>query len=273
MKKLFVIAAVLAVLMPIVFTHSAKAAAPTREVNFQFANGTKSARPLQDVFVERNDIALDQVARLELKDLKDESNMTKMMYASTVATTPDPQKLGSNPLGPFPKGPVLGFTVEQWNAATGTGTYTVDRDVAELKLSFQRLAPNGLYTMWCGPSGKFACGAPDGSQNAFRADAQRNGALTIKNMKPLADTTKDAPSVLALAYHSDNQTWGASPGEFGRNSHVQLLFVLPAPAPAPATLPTTGGEDDATPHVWHALLAGAALIVGGLFMRRRGKRA
>jgi hypothetical protein len=30
-----------------------------------------------------------------------------------------------------------------------------------------------------------------------------------------------------MAYHSDGQTYGAYPGDFGKNSHVQLAAMIP----------------------------------------------
>jgi hypothetical protein len=32
---------------------------------------------------------------------------------------------------------------------------------------------------------------------------------------------------LAIAYHSDGNTYGAEPGDFGLNSHVQMFLGLP----------------------------------------------
>jgi len=56
-----------------------------------------------------------------------------------------------NALGPFPKGKALGFTLEQWLAATGLGTYIEENDNAALNLT---------STTWCPmehiPSGAIA---------------------------------------------------------------------------------------------------------------------
>jgi hypothetical protein len=32
---------------------------------------------------------------------------------------------------------------------------------------------------------------------------------------------------LAIAYHSNGDTYGALPGAFGLNSHIQLMTMLP----------------------------------------------
>ncbi len=276
--KLFV---ALTLLLTITFSSYTATAAPARAVmNIQFKNGTTAPRTLQDVFVERNDIAADQVMRLDLPEVKDPSNIKKTMYTAAKPTQPDPTKRGPNPLGPFPKGASLGFTVEQWVAATGTGTYTLDGDNGELQLSFQNLRPNGLYTAWCGIRGADACTA-DAAANEFRADAQGNGSMRIK-VKRLPDTGPGGPSVVAMAYHSDNESCGASPCDFGLNSHVQLEWVLPAPAaqtgpaaqttPVPQTLPVGGASFEGISNVWLLLSIGAALIAGGWLFRRSTKR-
>ena len=45
----------------------------------------------------------------------------------------------------------------------------------------------------------------------------------------LEPTSAEVMTFIAIAYHSDGQTYGFSPGEFGHNSHVQLFAVVPAP--------------------------------------------
>ncbi|MCX9074393.1 MAG: hypothetical protein OIN88_07000, partial [Candidatus Methanoperedens sp.] len=205
-------------------------------IDIQFVNHIQAGLPEQDVFIQRNDAAPNQVVRVEANDTRDPAILAKMVFATATTTPHDPFKLGSNPLGPYAKGASLGFTLQQWFAATGSGTYTVDGDNAEMKLSFQKLVPNGKYTVWCSrltfpPDVKIVdspCGAPDGSQNVLDADAQGNAAFDLK-MKPLPDSSRETVSLIALAYHSDGKTHGASPGDFGLNSHVQIFFMIPPP--------------------------------------------
>ena len=45
----------------------------------------------------------------------------------------------------------------------------------------------------------------------------------------LPDAREDLAPLVALAYHSDGNTYGEYPGAFGRNAHVQLFGMLPAP--------------------------------------------
>ncbi|HLB71757.1 MAG TPA: DUF1264 domain-containing protein [Candidatus Methanoperedens sp.] len=205
-------------------------------IDIQFVNHIQAGLPEQDVFIQRNDAAPNQVVRVEANDTRDPAILAKIVFATATTTPHDPFKLGSNPLGPYAKGASLGFTLQQWFAATGSGTYTVDGDNAEMKLSFQKLVPNGKYTVWCSrltfpPDVKIVdspCGAPDGSQNVLDADAQGNAAFDLK-MKPLPDSSRETVSLIALAYHSDGKTHGASPGDFGLNSHVQIFFMIPPP--------------------------------------------
>ena len=193
--------------------------------------------PEQDVFVEDEKNAT-QVWRVEGDAQKnlDTAIQNKTVYAAASAIDHDPFKVGANPLGPFSKGESLGFTMAQWMGATGGGTYTVDGDSAQLLLSFQKLVANGVYTVWCSrltlpPNVKiedFPCGAADGSENSFTADASGNGSFTL-TLPPLAESSKETVTVIALAYHSDGKTYGGSPGDFGMSSHVQLAFLMPAP--------------------------------------------
>ena len=208
----------------------------SKTVSVQFVNHIQAGLPEQDVFIEKSG-ASNQAIRLEGNDAKDPSNLSKQVYATAKATPHDPFKLGAQPLGPFDKGSSLGLTLQQWLSATGTGTYIVDGDNAELKLSFQRLVPNGVYTLWCSrltfpPNANVVdrpCGAADGSQNVLKADSNGNAVFNLK-IKTLEASSKETVSLLALAYHSDGKTYKDKPGEFGLNSHVQIFFIIPPPA-------------------------------------------
>jgi hypothetical protein len=134
-------------------------------------------------------------------------------------------------------GEPLGFTLEEWLAATGSGTYTLNGDTADLDFTFQNLAPNGVYTMWCSrlrlapifEEDLHPCGAEDGSQNTFVADAEGNGSFQL-TIPAMAASTEWLVSDIALAYHSDGNIYGYSPGDFGRVTHVQLFAASPPPA-------------------------------------------
>jgi hypothetical protein len=108
---------------------------------------------------------------------------------------------------------------------------------AQVDIHFENLIPNGVYTLWCSevhlpPDANVIdrpCGASDGSENVFLADesGQIDISMQIEAMPP---TTDDTIFSFGLAYHSDGQTHGSHPGEFGLNLHVQLFFELPPPA-------------------------------------------
>ncbi len=216
--------------------------ASSAAVSIQFVNHIQASLPEQDVFVERSDLPSDRVVRVEGSDInRDSSVLLRQVFATATPTPHDPFKLGPNPLGPFQKGLPLGFTLQQWLAAAGTGTYTVSGDTAAMSLSFQRLVSSGLYTVWCSrltfpPNAGVVdtpCGAQDGSQNVFRADGLGNGIFNLQ-LKPLPDSTKETATIIAIAYHSDGRTCGFNPCNFGLNSHLQLFFLVPLPQTASA---------------------------------------
>src|SRR4029450_9350729 len=127
---------------------------PAREaqrttVDLHFVNHIQAGFPELDVFVERQGISADQVVRVEGDEARDPPTQAKMTYASQIESPHDPFKLGPHPLGPLPKGRALGFALQQWLAARGSGAYSVPGDTAELKLSFTNLITNGGSTRWC----------------------------------------------------------------------------------------------------------------------------
>lgn len=212
-----------------------------------FFNHLQAKLPEQDVFIEsKNDKT--KVIRVEGKDVQDQAVLAKQAYATAKATPHDPFKLGPNPLGPFDKGVKLGFTLGQWLAATGSGSYSVTGDKAEMKFIFKKLVPKGVYTVWCSkltlpPNFKVIdkpCGAQDGSQNSFKADSKGNGSFNL-SLDPLPDSSKETFSVIALAYHSDGKTHDGEAGDFGKTTHVQIFYLVPPPpeTPSPTPLPAT----------------------------------
>lgn len=156
------------------------------------------------------------------------------LYAAAEAQEHDPFALGDNPLGPFEMGAELGITLGDWLKAEGHGSYTLDGDMAQIELTLHNLVPNGVYTAWCSivtvpPEHTItdtACGVGDGSDNMFVADD--NGDVAFSVTTPALPPTTDASmSMVALAYHSDGNTYGAHPGDFGLNSHVHVFAVIP----------------------------------------------
>jgi hypothetical protein len=210
-------------------------------------------RPVQDVFIVLNSTTPNLVYRIERNQAENPTNLAKEAYATTNATPHDPYKIMPGSLGPFPKGKDLGFTLGQWLAAIRTGTYTEENDNATMNFTFRNLVPNGAYTVHytqitMQPNYNemlTPVGAPDGSQNAFKADAEGNATFNLK-LKALPSstnisfkdyvamyvtktaliTTNVTWTLISVAYHSDGKTHGASLGELGQNAHVQMLHLM-----------------------------------------------
>ncbi|NYT02987.1 MAG: hypothetical protein GKC10_09580 [Methanosarcinales archaeon] len=142
--------------------------------------------------------------------------------------------------------------------ASGVGSYVEENGSATLNLTFRNLVPNGTYSVWCHlvtmppnyGTEDLPFGAPDGSQNVFRADRAGNATYRLQS-EPLPPSsnvtyedyvamyvTRKAPAVanvtwtlISVSYHSDNQTHGPTPGELGKNVHTQLVHLTyPRPA-------------------------------------------
>ncbi|PIR58948.1 MAG: hypothetical protein COU69_02730 [Candidatus Pacebacteria bacterium CG10_big_fil_rev_8_21_14_0_10_56_10] len=201
------------------------------QTQVQLVNHIQADLPEQDVFVEMEP-GSDQVVRPDIDQAEDLA--ASELFAASAPAEHDPFKVGENPLGPFSKGDSLGFTLGDWLAADGSGSYTVDGATAQLELSMERLVPNGVYTVWCSkiklPPEPLVidvpCGALDGSDNSFTADEAGAAQVSI-SMSPLQPSTETVVNALALAYHSDGQTFGPEPGPFGSSTHVQLFFLMP----------------------------------------------
>ena len=189
--------------------------------------------PEQDVYIER-ELRSDQVIRIAPGEETAAADLP--IYAASELVEHNLFATGDAPFGPFPKGAALGMTMGEWLAASGEGTYTVTGDRAKLDMTYEKLVPNGVYTVWCTrttfpPNINVVdkpCGAADGSQNGFVADAQGNGHFELE-LATLPVSTAETVSVIAIAYHSDGKTYGAYPGDFGYNSHVHVAAVIPVP--------------------------------------------
>ena len=142
-------------------------------------------------------------------------------------------------LGPWNKGKPIGVTLGEWLEAGGEGTYGCRDGKGTLDVSFTKLVPNGVYTLWYAflawpPSGPFVggtheqpVGARDGSQAVFTADAQGNAIVerSFVPCLPLAGYLEAAQ--LAVIYHSDGKTDGSQPARFASDCHVHLYVNLP----------------------------------------------
>lgn len=187
--------------------------------------------PEQDVYIEREP-GSSEVWRVT----KGDNDMSAQLYKTAVETEHDP--FNPEAIGPHPKGEPLGITVGEWLANRGTGTYTCSDGEGTLQASFSGLVPNGVYTMWHAfmalpPTTPFSgtldipLGARDGSESVFTADA--NGAAEFEHRFTPCLEMSDVwtTSMLAINYHSDGKTYGANPGKFGYNAHIQMFLMLP----------------------------------------------
>ena len=161
------------------------------------------------------------------------SVLGQSLYASTTGADHDMFMLGDNPLGPYDMGEPLGMTLGEWLSASGNGSYSIEGDRALVEGNLKNLVPNGVYTVWCSrvflpPDFNIVnkpCGDDDGNENVVTADDQGNLTFSIETFI-LDQTNDEAISLIALAYHSDGQTWGFDPGIFGLNSHVQVFAPI-----------------------------------------------
>jgi hypothetical protein len=187
--------------------------------------------PEQDVFIKR-DTSSDEVFRLTVGD----NDLSAPLYRTAERVPHNP--FAPEAIGPHQAGEPMGMTAGDWLRATGVARYTCTDGEGHLEASFEGLVPSGVYTMWhvfvsLPPTEPFAgalelpIGARDGSESIFHADASGNAQLdrTFKPCLQMSDVW--TTSMLAVSWHSDGKTWGASPGAFGLNSHVPLFVKLP----------------------------------------------
>jgi hypothetical protein len=242
LKKVWsLLGAVVVAAMSLAITN-VKAGSPTGVTDLAFKTYVQAGQPEQDVFVQSSSDT-EQVFRLKPEDAQFRTNLDKRVFAAASAVAHDPHMTGTNPLGPFTRGADLGFTLESWLTAQGSGQYLLrDDGSAALHLSFRKLVPNAIYTILCSrmssppnpTADEKTCPALDGSESALKTDAAGNANFKLELKSPLAEsstgTVNAVMTVIALDYHSDGKTCAGSPCQFGLNSHVQLSAVVPDPS-------------------------------------------
>jgi hypothetical protein len=200
-------------------------------IKLQFVNHLQAKLPEQDVFIEKV-AGSGEVYRVTPAD----NDMKAPLYAASDTVKHDPFDAKAN--GPYKKGRALGITLGQWLAATGSGTYRCASGQGTVQLSFKKLVPNGVYTVWYAflpmpPTQPFTgtldlpLGARDGSQNSFKSDAQGTATYRVATKPCLQLTGDQLVAMLAIAWHSDGKTYYSDPGAFGLATHVQLFTMLP----------------------------------------------
>jgi WD40 repeat protein len=197
-------------------------------VKMQFVTERQLGLPIQDAYLDAGLIVRPQ-------DLE-AGTLALPLYRSTDRIENDFMEAPYD-AGPYERGEPLGFTLARWLEAAGRGTYTVNGNRAQIDLTLENLIPNGVYTLWCSefnfpPVAQIVerpCGAPDGSENVFGADAAGSAEITVE-IDAFPPSTKERAYVIAVAYHSDGQTYGPVAGDHGRNLHIPLIYEFRAPA-------------------------------------------
>lgn len=116
---------------------------------------------------------------------------------------------------------------EAWSAGAAVAQAVETEEGFEVTIYAANLIPDGLYTNWAvnmGLTGMQVAPAGGTPANEFRADANGFGANTI--LIP-AD---EVPEALALAYHSDDQTYGDNPGPMGDVTFTHMMGAFPTAA-------------------------------------------
>lgn len=233
-KKIFSLMLALIALISL----SSNALANGGAISLQFVNHLQAGLPEQDVFVEKV-AGSGEVFRL--MDAEKDSYMNAPLYTTATTTPHNPFDAATNPTvnGPYQKGYTLNLTLEEWLAATGTGSYECVDGQGNVALEFSGLVPNGVYTLWYSflpmpPTQPFTgsldlpLGARDGSQSVISSNADGTASYEATVTPCLQMSGEQAATMIALAYHSDGKTYGSFPGGFGLNSHIQLFGMFPA---------------------------------------------
>lgn len=202
-------------------------------ISLKFVDHITAGMIEQDVFVQK-DKSSDKVYRITPEEA--DRFRHQKVWASKEPHHHDP--LNKENIGPFITGKALGMTLGEWLGGRGTATYSCEDGWGNLTASFESLVPNSTYTMWhffmaMPPTEPFTgtldlpVGERDGSQSMFKTDGEGNADYSARFQSCLQMGGDQLGSGLAIAWHSDGQTYGVEPGDFGKVSHVQLFAMLP----------------------------------------------
>ncbi len=185
----------------------------------------------QDVFVARG--GSDDVFRVTTEDQA--NYLSDTVFATTSGLHHDPVNMAA--VGPYPKGRDLGFTLGEWLGASGSGKYSCNDGAGSLSASFSNLVPDGVYTMWSWyvaipfpePFATYDLpfGSRDGAESVFTADSSGNATYDGNIGTCLQGSGSQVAEGLAIAYHSDGNTYGSHMGPAGEIAHVHLFLLLP----------------------------------------------
>lgn len=203
------------------------------EIQVQLVDHVTAGFIEQDVYVERQP-GSGEVWRINADER--DAWADAMVYRTAEPQHHDPMNPMSN--GPYAAGEDLGFTMDQWLSASGTATYACDGETARLNATFEGLVPDAVYTLWAfympmpatQPFSTYdlPVGDRDGSQSIFMTDASGAATYSATFAGCLQMTGPQLASGLAVNFHSDGNTYGPAPGDFGTNAHIQLFGLLPA---------------------------------------------
>ena len=199
-------------------------------IELKFKNHLQLNMVEQHVYVERKQ-GSRQLYRVTPLDQHRYLDLPVYATAKSVANAPH----NHSAVGPHKRGKALGFTLRDWLAGTGTARYRCQSDVGTVEATFDKLVPSGVYTIWYTfiprpPLDPFVAlnmplGARDGTQTPFKTDAKGHAEYRVTFRPCLQLSGKQVKAILAIAWHSDGKTYGASPGTFSTLSHVQLITV------------------------------------------------
>ena len=212
-------------------------AEPTVAIDLAFITHLDANLPEQDVYIERV-AGSGEVFRVTNGD----NNMAVPLFKVAVETKHDP--FDPKAVGPHAKGEALGMTLGEWLRHKGAGSYTCTDGVGSLNASFTNLVPNGVYTMWSWyvaipfpePFATYDLpfGTRDGAASAFSADTSGNATYNGTIGTCLQGSGSQIAEGLAIAYHSDGNTYGPHMGPAGEVAHVHLFLLLPPSADMPS---------------------------------------
>jgi hypothetical protein len=183
----------------------------------------------QDVFIEKSDGMVYRIAAADVA-----GSMDAMLYGAT--ESPPFQPMNLTPTKGYGKGIDLEMTLAEWLSAKGEGSFDCVDGKSVVEASFSGLAPNAVYTMWNFIDAEpptdpwqgilYPLGARDGADATFESDAEGNATYSATFEPCLQMTGTQTLSGLAIAWHPDGKTHGASPGMLGVDSFAQLMTAL-----------------------------------------------
>ena len=207
-------------------------------VDVTFVDHITAGMVEQDVFVAKDGSA--DVFRVTTDDQA--GHLTDAVFATTTGLHHDPANLAA--VGPFTKGQDLGFTLGAWLNASGTGTVSCENGAGSLKANFTNLVPNGVYTMWTWyvaipfpePFATYDLpfGERGGADATFTADSDGNASFEGNTATCLQGSGSQIAEGLAIAYHSNGETYGPVMGPAGETAHIHLFLLLPPSADMPS---------------------------------------